>query len=335
MSILTEKDSVSSNSSNVSYKTSPLNLGIMSAEGSMSSLRRLPPIKREYDSQRNNISAVERVKNMQNDLWKGDNVSGKHDESGSNNVFLKVVDITNEDKMKNRFKAKKEVPDELKSMLENKTPDERLRILFHLADRTVVSNSTHQRNESNSVPRISEGVKKARNQVLEAVIKKKLIQLRQIQVKSSSPLRSSEIASASQMAGLDAKDSVIIHRSTNSPYSGKHSEERKLLEPRQNDLLCPSFASSKHTLSDDKTENIPIKDVKMENDSIFEQARYVEGRIGTDKEDWILDDVDLDVDGRLKSYSRVIDGLEEDRLKRERREKKKKIKAKMIEEGFP
>ena len=329
-SVCTEKGSVSSDST-LHKSLDVMSSSILEAK-SMTRSGKLPPINLESEGCRKVLSAIKDIEKMPLNSSTNDMVND------CDNQFVKVIKDLDEDSIKNRFKPKPRIPEDLRNMLSEKSPDEKLRIIFHLADQTVINSPEKNVFETTDSdlknPKFSneKNIETARNQVLEAVVKKKLLQIRQVQVKSTSPasklnhneLEPPPLTVQFQQQQLTPDENVILHRNANSPFNGSFTEERKILKSWHQNALDSSTASDGFCMMGGNSAGIEEFPSGASKISRFVEGHVLEGSSILEQDRWLNDEVDADVDDRLRSFSTVIDDLEHTRRKREKREEKRK-----------
>jgi hypothetical protein len=245
------------------------------------------------------------------------------DDHSANNLFVNAINKLDTQSPKDKFKPKRHVPKELESMLFGKSAEEKLRILFHLADQTGTVMVSGQ-NDSSTIFQQKKSVSLAKEQVIEGVIKRKLKQ--DFRLKHAK----NKVSTTSFPTGIHDWDSdLIFHRSVNTPFTGLLDEERRILgcSHRHNNISNLTNASSVASSADfSLKDSFPVQDV-LDKDNNGAEGRSEYENFGRDS---IYTDVDIDatssVDDRLQVFSEVIDELEVVRLKRLRRKKNKQIK---------
>ena len=141
-------------------------------------------------------------------------------------TFDIIMDDLDETNAKNKFKPKRSIPHALEKALSGKSPDEKLRIIFHLADEVVT--------KSKIVDGEDDGVT-ASNQVLQAVMKKNLMSKAKAIAQGAATEQSNnendndDLITPSQLSETDANR--LVYRNANNPYRVNSQSDKKILEP--------------------------------------------------------------------------------------------------------
>jgi hypothetical protein len=237
--------------------------------------------------------------------------------------YDKVMDEIDENNVKNRFKPKVTVPKELQLLLEGKCPDEKLRLVLHLADQVVAAPG-----DSN------EGWGSTRNKVLEAVMKKNLKTKANIAVEEDT-----------SMEPLDSNSSRVLYRNVAKPYRSNYASDKVIMDPwmtekkssREIEAHPLALTSSVthhsgshlepcHPVAGNRNEQ--VCELTRENISEREKNGHhsTEPIVTTvmttisNESDYGLSFLDdLKVDERLNSYTKVIDELEQSQRRRKKK----------------
>ena len=120
-----------------------------------------------------------------------------------------------------------EIPPELLSFMDGKTEDEKLKLIFLMADQTV-ENEKDER-EGSSHP---QGNNSTKDQLLQAVLKKNLNTLKKPKDTTISTIPADiKVSSPTGKLLTSSKDNKLIYRTGNSSYSGNVADNKRLLDP--------------------------------------------------------------------------------------------------------
>jgi hypothetical protein len=273
-------------------------------------------------------------------------------------VLDKVMDDLDETDVKNKFKPKHLIPKEFESVLADKNPDDKLRLILHLADQLGPTLSLDRRDKEGEGDELG-GLQFTSNTVLEAVMKKNLAK----KIKASARKKDDTRKDKGPAALPERDANRLVYRNAVPAYRASYTNDRRIMDPwmleksssvlaEASDTFIPhstSMMTSGPHLDDQQSLKEPRKVEELSDMNEIATGVSSVGRTKKQSKAPMLNESstcsqerqsrsdsdyglalfeDLKVDERLQSVTKVIDDLEQARLLRQEMKSQRKLKAK-------